>query len=205
MCIFAFSYIKLNFLGSKLPSENICILYHENVKKAREGKSFYYENKKRDLYLRYAKFRTGDLSALVSSKHSKEKLQNLLAKPKDLWLFHCCGFKVQDFYFRAWNSEGKGSYYQVGKGGKDWSDYNIGTNAEIDTIFLDHQEKQGQRNWKNEVDFELVFNPNFRVLDITSIFDPKIFDLKTDYGTGTGEKRFLEDYLRKRNLFKKNI
>ena len=96
-------------------------------------------------------------------------------------------------------------YYQVSRDGKNWTGYRIGTDKEVDAMFIDHQENQEQPNWTNEVDFELIFNSNFKILDITSIFDARIFDLKTDYGSGTGEKRFPEDYLKKRNLFLKNI
>ena len=72
-------------------------------------------------------FQKGDVSTLVSSKHSKEKLKKLLAKPKDLWIFHCCGFQVLDSYFNRWEmQEVKGSHYQYSNDKKNWKDYNPG-------------------------------------------------------------------------------
>ena len=69
----------------------------------------------------------GDVSVLVSSKHSKEKLKTLLAKPKDLWIFHCCGFQVLDSYFNRWQiQEVKGSHFQYSNDKKNWKDYSPG-------------------------------------------------------------------------------
>ena len=68
-------------------------------KRDKKGRPFITQDVNEKLYLRYACFQKRDVSALVSSKHSKEKLKTLLAKPKDLWIFHCCGFKVIDSYF----------------------------------------------------------------------------------------------------------
>ena len=116
--------------------KNYFLLYHNEVKQGQEGLSFYYSDVKQRLYLRHARFRKGSVSALVSSKHSKEKLKTLLAKPKDLWIFHCCGFQVLDFYFNRWKMQDvKGSHYQYSNDKKDWKDYNIGDDEKIDKLF----------------------------------------------------------------------
>ena len=45
--------------------KNYFLLYHEEVQKqGQEGVSFYYSDVKHKLYLRYARFQKGDVSAL---------------------------------------------------------------------------------------------------------------------------------------------
>ena len=185
--------------------KNYFLLYHEGVKQGREGVSFYYSDVKHKLYLRYARFQKGDVSALVSSKHSKEKLKKLLAKPKDLWIFHCCGFKVLDSYFNLWEThKASGSYYQYSNDKKNWIDYSLGNDEKIDNIFEMHQVDGDQcENWSDEVDNELILKPHFQVKDITSIYKANVFNLAADFGSGTGEKSFPENYLRKLAFFNK--
>ena len=185
--------------------KNYFLLYHEEVKQGREGVSFYYSDVKRKLYLRYARFQKGDVSALVSSKHSKEKLKKLLAKPKDLWIFHCCGFKVLDSYFNLWEThKASGSYYQYSNDKKNWIDYCLGNDEKIDNIFEMHQVDRDQcENWSDEVDNELILKPYFHVKDITSIYKANVFNLAADFGSGTGGKSFPENYLRKLAFFNK--
>ena len=185
--------------------KNYFLLYHEGVKQGWEGVSFYYSDVKHKLYLRYARFQKGDVSALVSSKHSKEKLKKLLAKPKDLWIFHCCGFKVLDSYFNLWEThEANGSHYQYSNDKKNWKDYSLGNDEKIDNIFEMHQVDRDQReNWSDEVDNELILKPHFQVKDITSIYKANVFNLAADFGSGTGEKSFPENYLRKLAFFNK--
>ncbi|MDA9689514.1 hypothetical protein N9V13_03765 [Betaproteobacteria bacterium] len=184
---------------------NYFLLYHDGVRQSEEGVSFYYADVKHKLYLRYARFRKGDVSALVSSKHSKEKLKKLLAKPKDLWIFHCCGFKVLDSYFNRWEMrEVKGSHYQYSNDKRNWKDYILGDDEKIDKIFEIHQrDKQECENWTNKVDYELIFKPHFEIRDITSIYRADVFNLAADFGSGTGEKSFPENYLRKLAFFNK--
>ncbi len=185
--------------------KNYFLLYHDEVKQGQEGVSFYYSDGKQNLYLRYARFQEGDISALVSSKHSKEKLEKLLAKPKDLWIFHCCGFKVLDSYFNRWEmQEVKGSHYQHSKDGKNWEDYSLGIDKKIDKLFEMHQFEIDQRvSWTDAVDYELILKPHFQVKDITSIYKANVFNLAADFGSGTGEKSFPENYLRKLAFFNK--
>jgi hypothetical protein len=175
------------------------------VKKGQEGVSFYYSDVKNNLYLRYARFLKGDVSALASSKHSKEKLKKLLAKPKNLWIFHCCGFRVLDSYFNRWEmQEVKGSHYQHSKDGKNWEDYSLGDDKKIDKLFEMHQFEIDQRvSWTDAVDYELILKPHFQVKDITSIYKANVFNLAADFGSGTGEKSFPENYLRKLAFFNK--
>ena len=185
--------------------KNYFLLYHDELKQGQEGVSFYYSDGKQKLYLRYARFQEGDISALVSSKHSKEKLEKLLAKPKDLWIFHCCGFKVLDSYFNRWEMEEvKGSHYQHSKDGKNWKDYSLGDDKKIDKLFEMHQFEIDQRvSWTDAVDYELILKPHFQVKDITSIYKANVFNLAADFGSGTGEKSFPENYLRKLAFFNK--
>ena len=185
--------------------KNYFLLYHDELKQGQEGVSFYYSDGKQKLYLRYARFQEGDISALVSSKHSKEKLEKLLAKPKDLWIFHCCGFKVLDSYFNRWEMEEvKGSHYQHSKDGKNWKDYSLGDDKKIDKLFEMHQFEIDQRvSWTDAVDYELILKPYFQVKDITSIYKANVFNLAADFGSGTGEKSFPENYLRKLAFFNK--
>ena len=185
--------------------KNYFLLYHDEVKQGKEGVSFYYSDVKQKLYLRYARFREGNVSALVSSKHSKEKLKTLLAKPKDLWIFHCCGFQVLDSYFNRWQiQEVKGSHFQYSNDKKNWIDYSLGNDEKIDNIFEMHQVDRDQcENWSDEVDNELILKPHFQVKDITSIYKANVFNLAADFGSGTGEKSFPENYLRKLAFFNK--
>ena len=185
--------------------KNYFLLYHDEVKQGQEGVSFYYSDLKQILYLRYASFQKGDVSALVSSKHSKEKLEKLLAKPKDLWIFHCCGFQVIDSFFNRWEmKEIKGSHYQYSNDNKNWKDYNLGDDEKIDKLFEMHQSDRSQcENWTEKVDYELILKPQFQIRDITSIYRANVFDLAVDFGSGTGKKSFPENYLRKLAFFNK--
>ena len=185
--------------------KNYFLLYHDEVKQGQEGVSFYYSDLKQILYLRYASFQKGDVSALVSSKHSKEKLEKLLAKPKDLWIFHCCGFQVIDTFFNRWEmKEIKGSHYQYSNDNKNWKDYNLGDDEKIDKLFEMHQSDRSQcENWTEKVDYELILKPQFQIRDITSIYRANVFDLAVDFGSGTGKKSFPENYLRKLAFFNK--
>ena len=185
--------------------KNYFLLYHDEVKQGREGVSFYYSDAKQKLYLRYARFQKGDTSALVSSKHSKEKLGKLLAKPKDLWIFHCCGFQVIDTFFNRWEmKEIKGSHYQYSNDNKNWKDYNLGDDEKIDKLFEMHQSDRSQcENWTEKVDYELILKPQFQIRDITYIYRANVFDLAVDFGSGTGKKSFPENYLRKLAFFNK--
>ena len=185
--------------------DNYFLLYHSEFKKGQKGTSFYYEDINEKLYLRYACFQKGDVSVLVSSKHSEEKLKTLLAKPKDLWVFHCCGFKVLDSYFNNWESQKfKGSHYQYSKEGRKWKDYSIGDNGKIDKLFETHEfDKHQCQNWTNEVDYELILKPQFEIRDITSIYRTNVFNLEVDFGSGIGKKSFPESYLRKLAFFNK--
>tara|TARA_E500000178_G_C17002031_1_gene746184 strand:- start:1446 stop:2021 length:576 start_codon:yes stop_codon:yes gene_type:complete len=185
--------------------KNYFLLYHDEVKQGQEGVSFYYSDGKQKLYLRYARFQEGDISALVSSKHSKEKLEKLLAKPKDLWIFHCCGFQVLDSYFNRWEmQEVRGSHYQHSTDGKNWKDYSLGDNKKIDKLFEMHQFERDQCvSWTDAVDYELILKPHFQIRDITSIYRENVFNLAADFGSGTGEKSFPENYLRKLAFFNK--
>ena len=184
---------------------NYFLLYHDEVKQCLEGSSFYYSDVKENLYLRYARFQKGNGSALVSSKHSKEKLKKLLAKPKDLWIFHCCGFTVLDSYFHCWETqEIKGSHYQHSVDKKNWKDYSMGDDEKIDGLFETHQHNSMEcKNWTNRVDFELILKPHFKIRDITSIYRGNMFNLAADFGSGNGEKSFPENYLRKLAFFNK--
>ena len=185
--------------------KNYFLLYHDEVKQGQEGVSFYYSDLKQILYLRYARFQKGDVSALVSSKHSKEKLEKLLAKPKDLWIFHCCGFQVIDTFFNRWEmKEIKGSHYQYSNDNKNWKDYNLGDDEKIDKLFEMHQSDRSQcENWTEKVDYELILKPQFQIRDITYIYRANVFDLAVDFGSGTGKKSFPENYLRKLSFFNK--
>ena len=185
--------------------KNYFLLYHDEVKRGQEGVSFYYSDGKQNLYLRYARFQEGDISALVSSKHSKEKLEKLLAKPKDLWIFHCCGFQVLDSYFNRWQmQEVRGSHYQHSTDGKNWKDYSLGDNEKIDKLFEMHQFYRDQcKNWSDKVDNELILKPHFEIRDITTIYRANIFNLAADFGSGIGEKSFPENYLRRLAFFTK--
>ena len=185
--------------------KNYFLLYHNEVKQGQEGVSFYYSDLKHNLYLRYARFQKGDVSTLVSSKHSKEKLKKLLAKPKDLWIFHCCGFKVLDSYFNRWETqETKGSHYQYSNDKKNWKDYSMGDDEKIDNIFEMHQvDRNHCENWTEKVDYELILKPHFLIRDITSIYQANVFNLAADFGSGTGEKSFPENYIRKLAFFNK--
>ena len=185
--------------------KNYFLLYHDEVKQGQEGVSFYYSDVKQKLYLRYARFQKGDVSALVSSKHPKEKLEKLLAKPKDLWIFHCCGFQVIDSYFNCWEMhEIIGSHYQYSNDKKNWKDYNLGDDEKIDKLFEMHQSDRSQcENWTEKVDYELILKPQFQIRDITSIYRANVFDLAVDFGSGTGKKFFPENYLRKLAFFNK--
>ena len=64
--------------------KNYYLLCHDKVKQGQEGVSFYYSDVKHKLYLRYARFQKGDVSVLVSSKHSKEKLNISSSVDKNL-------------------------------------------------------------------------------------------------------------------------
>ena len=185
--------------------KNYFLLYHDEVKRGQEGVSFYYSDGKQKLYLRYARFQKGDVSVLVSSKHSKEKLKSLLAKPKDLWVFHCCGFQVLDSYFNRWQiQEVKGSHFQYSNDKKNWKDYCLGDHEKIDKLFEMHQcDREQCENWTNEVDYELILEPHFEIRDITSIYRENVFNLAADFGSGTGEKSFPDHYLRKLTFFNK--
>ena len=185
--------------------KNYFLLYHDEVKQGREGVSFYYSDVKNKLYLRYARFQKGDVSTLASSKHSKEKLKKLLAKPKDLWIFHCCGFKVLDSYFNRWGmQEVKGTHHQYSNDKENWKDYHLGYDEKIDKLFKMHQLGKGQcDNWTEKVDYELILKPHFQIRDITSIYRANVFNLAADFGSGTGEKSFPENYLRKLAFFNK--
>ena len=99
-----------------------------------------------------------------SSKHSKEKLKTLLAKPKDLWIFHCCGFQVLDSYFNRWQiQEVKGSHFQYSNDEKNWKDYSLGDDEKIDKLFEMHQFERDQcENWTDEVDYELILSHTFK-------------------------------------------
>ena len=132
--------------------KNYFLLYHNEPKKGVEGTSFYYSNVQKNLHLRYARFQKGDVSALVSSKHSQKKLKALLGKPKDLWIFHCCGFKILDSYFNCWEiNTDKGSHYQWSHDGKDWENYHLGTDRKIDSLFNEHKQKSQQHElWINK-------------------------------------------------------
>ena len=184
---------------------NYFLLYHDEVKQGQEGVSFYYSDVKNNLYLRYASFQKGDVSTLASSKHSKEKLKKLLAKPKDLWIFHCCGFKVLDSYFNRWGmQEVKGTHHQYSNDKENWKDYHLGYDEKIDKLFKMHQLGKGQcDNWAEKVDYELILKPHFQIIDITSIYRANVFNLAADFGSGTGEKSFPENYLRKLAFFNK--
>ena len=184
---------------------NFFLLHHNQPKKGMEGVSFYYSNVELALHLRYARFQKGDVSALVSSKHSEERIKTLLGKPKHLWIFHCCGFKVLDFYFNCWEiPKGKGSHYQYSNDGNKWKDYRFGTSKEIDKLFkLHHKESQQGKDWINQRDYELILEPHFEVRDITSIYREKVFNLEADFGSGMGGKRFPENYLKKLAFFDK--
>ena len=185
--------------------KNYFLLYHDEVKQGQEGVSFYYSDVKNNLYLRYASFQKGDVSTLASSKHSKEKLKKLLAKPKDLWIFHCCGFKVLDSYFNRWGmQEVKGTHHQYSNDKENWKDYHLGYDEKIDKLFKMHQLGKGQcDNWTEKVDYELILKPHFQIRDITSIYRANVFNLAADFGSGTGEKSFPENYLRKLAFFNK--
>ena len=185
--------------------KNFFLLYHDEVRQGEEGSSFYYSDVKNKFYLRYARFQKGDVSALVSSKHSREKLKTLLSKPKDLWIFHCCGFKVIDSYFNPWQIHRvDGSHYQHSNDGKNWKDYSLGDSGKADKLFEIHQYDRRQcKNWTDGVDYELILKPHFEIIDITSIYRENIFNLATDFGSGTGEKSFPENYLRKLAFFNK--
>ena len=183
--------------------KNYFLLYHDEVRQGEEGSSFYYSDVKKQLYLRYARFQKGDVSALVSSKYSIEKLKTLLSKPKDLWIFHCCGFKVLDSYFNPWEIQGvDGSHHQYSNDGKSWKEYCLGAGGKADKLFEMHQyDRQHCKNWADGVDYELILRPNFKIKDITSIYRDNMFNLATDFGSGTGEKSFPESYLRKLAFF----
>ena len=78
-------------------------IFYDNVSNscASKGRGFYYKNAAKKLYLRFAVFEKGNLTALVFSKHSLKKIKKLLSKPKPLWINCCFGFKViaTEFYF----------------------------------------------------------------------------------------------------------
>ena len=182
-----------------------CYITMKKRETGQEGVSFYYSDVKQKLYLRYARFQKGDVSTLVSSKHSKEKLKKLLAKPKDLWIFHCCGFQVLDSYFNRWQmQEVKGSHYQYSndkKTGKTivW----VMMKKLINYLRCISLTETNVRIGLNEVDYELILEPHFQIRDITSIYRANVFNLAADFGSGTGEKSFPENYLRKLAFFNK--
>ena len=67
-----------------------------------------------------------------------------------------------------------------------------------------HQFDRDQcENWTDEVDYELILKPHFQIKDITSIYQANVFNLAADFGSGTGEKSFPENYLRKLAFFNK--
>ena len=67
-----------------------------------------------------------------------------------------------------------------------------------------HHLQRGQCvNWTEKVDYELILKPYFQVKDITSIYQANIFNLAADFGSGTGEKPFPGNYLRKLAFFNK--
>ena len=122
-----------------------------------------------------------------------------------MWIFHCCGFQVLDSYFNLWKThEANGSHYQYSNDKKNWIDYSLGNDEKIDNIFEMHRVDRDQReNWSDEVDNELILKPHFQVKDITSIYKANVFNLAADFGSGTGEKSFPENYLRKLAFFNK--
>ena len=183
--------------------KNFFVLYHSKARQGYRGKSYYYHDNQSSLHLRYAIFMLGDVSALATSKYSIEKLKLLLSKPKDLWIFHCCGFKIIDSCFNCWDANaGTGSHFQVSMDGENWKNYRHGADKRIDRLFLDHKKNgRNAENWLNEVDNELVLKPSFKIFDITSIYNQKVFNLKSDFGTGVGERKFPENYLKKLTFF----
>ena len=185
--------------------KNYFLLYHDEVKKGQEGVSFYYSDGKHKLYLRYARFQKGDVSALVSSKHSKEKLKKLLAKPKDLWIFHCCGFQVLILILivgKCRRSKGHTiNIVMIKKTGKTiiWAMMK----KLINYLRCTSWDRDQCDNWTEKVDYELILKPHFQIRDITSIYRANVFNLAADFGSGTGEKSFPENYLRKLAFFNK--
>ena len=80
----------------------------------------------------------------------------------------------------------------------------LGDDEKIDKLFEMHQFDRDQcENWSDEVDYELILEPHFEIIDITSIYRANVFNLAADFGSGTGEKSFPENYLRKLTFFNK--
>tara|TARA_E500000178_G_scaffold336711_1_gene375039 strand:+ start:27622 stop:28101 length:480 start_codon:yes stop_codon:yes gene_type:complete len=136
-------------------------------KLAKKGRGFYYENFAKDIFLRFAVFEQGYLTAIVVSKYPFKKIKQLLSKQKPLKINRCCGFKVLESTFKTHKSQGK-SHYQLSRDkGKTFHNYEIGSNKEIDSIFANATEQE-DRNFDWFVnDFVEIFEPNFEIIEIT--------------------------------------
>ena len=135
------------------------------------GRGFYYKREERNLYLRYAVFDVGNLTALVSSTNSLDSLTKLLSKPKPLLINRCCGFKVRKTKFQFIKSAGK-SHFQISHDqGKTYCDYKVGSNKEIDLIFSNTNISNGEEFTFLISDFIEVMEPFFEITKVTDRFE----------------------------------
>ncbi len=144
----------------------------------KEGRGFYYENKKKNLYLRFAFFKTGNLTTLVSSKHSLKKIRKLLSKPKPLLINRCCAFKVLEIEFQASDRNFGKQFYQISYDeGKTYYDYKNGSNKKIDAIFENADVYDREKSDWIIYDFAEILEPHFGITDVTSEYKSGIFQL----------------------------
>ena len=148
------------------------------AKGGQEGRGFYYESKKNNLYLRFAVFKTGNLTALVSSQHSLKKIKKLLSKSKPLLINRCCGFRVLETEFQPIDSDFGKQYFQISHDkGKTYFDYEKGFNKKIDSLFENADVSNKQESDWIVNDFAEIFEPHFGITEITNEYKSGIFQL----------------------------
>lgn len=143
-----------------------------------EGYGLYYKNKKTNFCLRFAVFKTGKLTALVSSRHSQKKIQKLLSKPKPLLINRCCGFKVLETDFKPSVHNCTKRWFQISHdNGKTYNDYKKGSNEKIDSLFHSaDMHGSVESNWFLN-DFAQIFKPHFGITEVTAEYKSGVFRL----------------------------
>ena len=143
-----------------------------------EGRGFYYYDEKKNLYLRFAFFEVGNLTALVSSKHSLKKIKKLLSKPKPLLINRCCGFKVLETEFQSTDRGFGKQHFQISHDeGKTYFDYEKGSNKKIDSLFENASVNEREESDWIVIDFAEIFAPHFGITEVTNEYKSGIFQL----------------------------
>ena len=147
-------------------------------KGGQEGRGYYYKSKKINLYLRFAVFKKGNLTALVSSQHSLKKIKKILSKPKPLMINRCCAFKVLETKFQPNEQNYNKQYFQISHDkGKTYFDYEKGSNNKIDSLFKNIKVFEMKKlNWIMN-DFAEIFEPYFEINEVTNQYNSGGFQL----------------------------